>query len=97
VVAVMKKPPTDVTPPCKVYNIGNHKSEKLTRFVEVLEQAIGKKAEIEFAPMQPGDVASTYADIDSTQRDFGFEPTTSIEEGLPRFVQWYREYYKVSG
>jgi UDP-glucuronate 4-epimerase len=95
VIAVMAKPPTDVTPPCKLYNIGNHKSEKLTRFVEVLEQAIGKKAEIEFGPMQPGDVASTYADIEATQRDFGFEPTTSIEDGLPRFVQWYRDYYKL--
>jgi UDP-glucuronate 4-epimerase len=96
VVAVMQKPPTDVTPPHKVYNLGNHKSEKLTRFVEVLEQAIGRKAEIEFAPMQPGDVASTYADIEASQRDFGFQPLTSIEEGLPRFVQWYREYYAVT-
>ncbi len=96
VVAVAKKPPTDVVPPCKVYNIGNHRSEKLTRFVEVLEQAIGKKAEVEFAPMQPGDVTSTYADIEATRADFGFEPTTSIEVGLPRFVEWYRNYYKVS-
>ena len=96
VVAVMKKPPTDVTPPAKVYNIGNHRSEKLTRFVEVLEGAIGKKAEIEFAPMQPGDVVSTYADIEATTRDFGFEPTTSIEDGLPRFVNWYRDYYAVT-
>lgn len=96
VVAVMHKPPTDVTPPAKVYNIGNHKSEKLTRFIEVLESAIGRKAEIEFAPMQPGDVAATYADIDATTRDFGFAPTTSIEEGLPKFVKWYRDYYAVT-
>ncbi|HEY3814356.1 MAG TPA: SDR family NAD(P)-dependent oxidoreductase [Caulobacteraceae bacterium] len=96
VVAVAHRPPTDVTPPAKVYNIGNHKSEKLTHFVEVLEQAIGKKAEIEFAPMQPGDVAATYADIEATTRDFGFVPTTSIEDGLPRFVQWYRDYYGVN-
>ncbi|HWE45413.1 MAG TPA: NAD-dependent epimerase/dehydratase family protein [Caulobacteraceae bacterium] len=96
VVAVMQKPPTDVTPPNRVYNIGNHRSEKLTRFVEVLESAIGKKAEIEFAPMQPGDVVSTYADIAASTRDFGFVPTTSIEEGLPRFVDWYRDYYALS-
>ena len=96
VVAVMKKPPSDAALPNQVYNIGNHKSEKLTHFVEVLEQAIGRKAEIEFAPMQPGDVVSTYADIAATTRDFGFVPTTSIEEGLPRFVNWYRDYYAVT-
>jgi UDP-glucuronate 4-epimerase len=96
VVGVMAKPPTDIVPPHRVYNLGNHKSEKLTRFVEVLEQAIGRKAEIEFAPMQPGDVASTYADIEPAQRDFGFEPKTSIEDGLPRFVDWYRRYYGVT-
>ena len=96
VVAVTQKPPTDVTPPSKVYNIGNHKSEKLTRFIEVLEGAIGRKAEIEFAPIQPGDVAATYADIEASTRDFGFVPTTSIEVGLPQFVQWYRDYYAVT-
>jgi UDP-glucuronate 4-epimerase len=96
VVAVAKKPPSDAALPNQVYNIGNHKSEKLTHFVEVLEQAIGKKAEIEFAPMQPGDVTSTYADIEATTRDFGFVPTTSIEVGLPKFVAWYRDYYGVA-
>jgi UDP-glucuronate 4-epimerase len=94
VLGVMVKPPVE-TPPARVYNLGNHRSEKLTRFVEVLEQAIGRKAQIEYAPMQPGDVHATYADIDASTRDFGFVPTTSIEEGLPKFVQWYREYYGV--
>lgn len=96
VVGVMAKPPTGLEPPNRVYNLGNHKSEKLTRFIEVLETAIGKKAEIEFAPLQAGDVPSTYADIEASQRDFGFEPLTSIEEGLPRFVDWYRSYYAVT-
>jgi UDP-glucuronate 4-epimerase len=96
ILAVMAKPPTDVTPPAKVYNLGNHRSEKLTRFIEVLQDAIGKKAEMHFAPMQPGDVPATYADIEASTRDFGFLPTTSIEEGLPKFVEWYRGYYGVS-
>jgi UDP-glucuronate 4-epimerase len=93
IVGVMGKPPTDVVPPNKVYNLGNHSSEKLTRFVEILEEAIGKKAIIEFGPLQPGDVPSTYADIEASQADFGFEPKTGIADGLPKFVQWYREYY----
>jgi UDP-glucuronate 4-epimerase len=95
VTAVMKTPPTGLVPPHRVYNLGNHKSEKLTRFIETLESAIGRKAEIEFGPMQPGDVKSTYADIAASQRDFGFAPQTSIEDGLPRFVEWYRSYYGV--
>ncbi len=93
VLGVMVKPPLELTPPARVYNLGNHRSEKLTRFVEILEEAIGKKAEIQFAPLQPGDVPSTYADIAASQRDFGFEPLTSIDKGLPQFVDWYRSYY----
>ena len=81
--------------PHRVYNIGNHRSEKLMDFIAVLEQALGRKAEIDFQPMQPGDVVETYADIDATRRDFGFEPTTGITEGVPRFVAWYREFYGV--
>ena len=64
-------------------------------FVATLEKAVNRKAEIEFAPLQPGDVPSTYADIEASQRDFGFEPKTSIDKGIPAFVQWYREYYGV--
>jgi UDP-glucuronate 4-epimerase len=92
VIAVMHRPPTDLAPPNRVYNLGNHRSEKLTRFIEVIEQAAGRKAEIEFAPLQPGDVVATYADIEASRRDFGFEPKTPIEEGIPRFVEWYRGY-----
>lgn len=80
-------------PSHRVYNIGNHRSEKLMDFIQTLEEAIGLKADIDFQPMQPGDVQETYADIEATQRDFGFEPTTSIAEGIPKFVDWYRSYH----
>lgn len=80
-------------PPHRVYNIGNHRSEQLMDFIATLEQALGKKAEIDFQPMQQGDVKETYADIEATQRDFGFQPTTTIAEGIPRFIDWYREFY----
>lgn len=76
----------------KVYNIGNNKPEKLMYFIEVLERCIGKEAKKEFLPMQPGDVYQTYADVDDLMRDFGFKPKTSIEEGLGKFVEWYRGY-----
>jgi UDP-glucuronate 4-epimerase len=81
--------------PYRLYNIGNHQPVDLLRFIEVLEQALGKKAEKKLLPMQPGDVPATYADIDDLARDVGFKPTTPIEVGIPRFVQWYREYYKI--
>jgi UDP-glucuronate 4-epimerase len=79
--------------PYRVYNIGNHQSVPLLRFVEVLEEALGKKAKKKFRPMQPGDVPATYADIDDLSRDVGYKPTTPIEVGIPRFVAWYREFY----
>ena len=63
------------------------------RYIELLEKAIGKKAELEFAPMQPGDIKETWADIGPIQRDFGFQPKVTIDEGIPRFVEWYRNYY----
>jgi len=81
--------------PARVYNIGNHQPVELLHFINVLEQALGKKAERKLMPMQPGDVPATYADIDDLMQDVGFKPATSIEEGIPRFVQWYREFYKV--
>jgi UDP-glucuronate 4-epimerase len=96
IVAVTAKPPAGLKPPHRVYNLGNNKTEKLTRFVEVLEASIGRKAVIEYAPMQPGDVPSTYADIDASRRDFGYEPKVAIDQGLPRFVAWYREFYGVA-
>ncbi len=88
-------PGSDGAAPHRIYNLGNHKSEPLMRFIEVLEQACGKKAKIKFAPMQDGDVKDTYADIAASTRDLGFLPRVSIDEGLPRFVKWYREYHKV--
>ncbi len=79
----------------KVYNIGNNNPEKLMYFIETLEKAIGKTAEKEFLPMQPGDVYQTYADVSELQKDFDFKPSTSIEDGLGRFAKWYFEYYGV--
>lgn len=78
----------------KVYNIGNNKPEKLMHFIEVLEAKLGKIAVKEFLPMQPGDVYQTYADVTELEEDFDFKPVTSIEEGLGKFVAWYKEYYK---
>ena len=76
----------------KVYNIGNNQPEKLMYFIETLEKAIGKKAKKEFLPMQPGDVYQTYADVSDLMNDFNFKPNTSIEAGLNKFVEWYKEY-----
>jgi UDP-glucuronate 4-epimerase len=95
ILGVLPKPPTDVTPPARVYNLGNNRSEKLTRFVEVLEEAIGRKAAIEHAPMQPGDVPRTYADIEQSRIDFGYQPKVGIDDGLRRFVDWYKDFYGV--
>ncbi len=79
--------------PAQIYNLGNHRSEKLTDFIALLEDALGKKAEVNLLPMQMGDVADTYADISASQRDFGFEPKTTIDEGIPKFIDWYRRYH----
>lgn len=78
----------------KLYNIGNNKPVKLMDFIETLERCLGMEAEKEYLPMQPGDVYQTYADITDLMRDYDFKPDTSIEEGLQKFVDWYREYYK---
>jgi UDP-glucuronate 4-epimerase len=77
----------------RVYNIGNNESVGLMDFIGCLEQHLGKKAQIDFKPMQPGDVRETIADISDTQRDFGFKPTTQINTGLGYFTDWYRSYY----
>lgn len=91
--AVARRPAK--TPPHAVYNLGNHKSEKLTDFIGLIEKSLGKKAEYRFEPMQPGDVARTYADIEASRRDLGFEPKTPIAVGIPRFIDWYTDYYRV--
>jgi UDP-glucuronate 4-epimerase len=81
--------------PHRLYNLGNHRSEKLLRFIEVIEQATGRKAELKLEPMQPGDVKETFADIEASRRDLGFEPKTPIETGIPNFVAWFRQYHGV--
>ena len=79
--------------PYKVYNIGNHHPAKLMHFVELIEQAMGKKAVKEMLPMQPGDVTATYADVTDLVQDVGFSPNTPLEVGIKNFVDWYKEYY----
>lgn len=102
VVRVMHRPPicSDQSQPemhqvpYKLYNIGNNQPVTLKRFIEVIETAVGQEAKKNFLPMQPGDVPATYADVDDLMQDVGFKPSTSIEVGIDRFVQWYRDYYK---
>jgi len=79
--------------PYKLYNIGNNNPVELLRFIEVLETALGKKAVKNLLPIQAGDVPATYADVDDLMADVGFRPETSIEDGVGKFVQWYRDYY----
>jgi UDP-glucuronate 4-epimerase len=81
--------------PYKIYNIGNNQPVPLMKFINVLEEKIGIEAEKIYMDMQPGDVLRTYADVTDLERDIDFRPNTSIEEGLSRFVDWYREYYNV--
>ena len=78
--------------PHRIYNIGNNRPVALMRFIEVLEDAIGMKAVKEFLPMQPGDVHETCADIDALCADYGFAPSTALEVGIPKFVEWFRTY-----
>jgi UDP-glucuronate 4-epimerase len=94
VVRVLDRPATG-TPPHRLYNLGNHKSEKLTDFIAEIERALGRKAQITLEPMQPGDVARTYADIDVSRRDLDFEPATPISAGIPKFIAWYKDYYGI--
>jgi len=81
--------------PYRLYNIGNNQPVELMRYIEVLEDCLGKKAEKNLLPLQPGDVPDTYADVDDLVRDVGYKPTTPIEEGVARFVEWYKAYYKL--
>jgi UDP-glucuronate 4-epimerase len=92
VIRALDRPATG-EPPHVVYNLGNHRSEKLMDFIAAIETAMGRKAEINFEPMQPGDVPATYADIDATQSALGYEPRTPISEGVPKFVAWYKAHY----
>jgi UDP-glucuronate 4-epimerase len=81
--------------PYRIYNIGNHAPVELLRLIALIEEALGRRAQKRFLPMQPGDVPATYADVDDLVRDVGFQPATPIEEGVRRFVAWYRDFYRV--
>jgi UDP-glucuronate 4-epimerase len=79
----------------RIYNLGNNKPEPLMRFIKTIETALNCKAMLDFQPMQPGDVKATAADIDDSTRDLGFLPRIGIDEGIPRFVRWYKDYYGI--
>ncbi|RSD25098.1 NAD-dependent epimerase [Mesobacillus subterraneus] len=88
-----KPEPNSSYAPYRIYNIGNNQPVQLTHFIEILERLIGQKANIEFLPMQPGDVKETYADISDLQQAVGFSPETPLETGLGHFVEWYKKYH----
>ena len=87
--------PATGTPPVRLYNLGNNKVEKLTDYIARIEQALQRKAIMQMEPMQPGDVPKTSADIEASRRDLGYEPTTPIDVGIPKFVDWYKDYHRV--
>ncbi|HZG09375.1 MAG TPA: NAD-dependent epimerase/dehydratase family protein [Allosphingosinicella sp.] len=100
VAALDNPPPDDGQPkaggskgPHRLYNIGNHRSEELTHMIGLIEKACGREAEKRLMPLQAGDVRDTFADISAIQNDLGFTPTTGIDEGIPRFVSWYKSYH----
>jgi len=103
VVAALDNPPPDdgltkaggSHSPHRLYNIGNHRSEELMRMIGLIEEAAGRKALIDFHPMQPGDVPDTFANIDAIRDDLGYAPTTTIDVGVPRFVEWYKDYHRI--
>ena len=82
--------------PHRIYNLGNHRAERLLDFIAVLERALGRTARKELLPLQPGDVPESFADIEPSRRDLGFDPKTTIEVGLRRFVQWYKQYHNIA-
>ena len=94
-IAAYDRPPAGQVPH-RVYNLGNHRPEKLLDFIAVLERALGRTATKVLLPLQPGDVPESFADIEDSRRDLGFEPKTTIEDGLARFVEWYKWYHRVS-
>lgn len=94
-IASLDRPPTGAVPH-KVYNLGNHKPEPLMRFISLIEKELGRTAVKDLLPMQPGDVPSSFADIEASTRDLGFYPRTTIENGIPKFMEWYKQYNKYS-
>jgi UDP-glucuronate 4-epimerase len=103
VIACLDNPPPDdglvkaggSVKPHRLYNIGNHRSEHLMKVVDILEQELGRKAEKVMLPMQPGDARQSFADIDAIQQDLGYQPSTSIERGVPNFLRWYKDYHGI--
>jgi UDP-glucuronate 4-epimerase len=87
--------PASSDAPYRIYNIGNQQPVELMHYIEVLEDCLGRKAEKNLLPLQPGDVPDTYADVEDLVRDVGYKPETSVEQGVANFVAWYREYYGV--
>ena len=87
--------PATSNAPWRIYNIGNNKPIELMDYIAALEKALGKTAEKEILPLQAGDVPETYANVDDLVEQFDYKPTTSVEEGISRFVSWYRDYFKV--
>ncbi|MEZ5461173.1 NAD-dependent epimerase [Dokdonella sp.] len=87
--------PASSSAPYRIYNIGNNQPVELSRYIEVIENCIGRKARKNLLPLQPGDVPDTYADVSELTRDTGYAPATTVEEGVARFVDWYRDYYGV--
>ena len=81
--------------PWRIYNIGNNNPVKLMDYIHALEKTLGKKAKINFLPLQPGDVPDTYANVDNLKKKFNYKPKTSVVEGVSHFVKWYKEYYKI--
>ncbi len=97
VLAAIDNAPADdgSAPPYRLYNIGNNRSEHLMRYIELIEESLGRKAQYEFLPMQPGDVKETYADIEAIKRDLGYAPTTPIDVGIPNFIRWFKDFHGV--
>jgi len=94
VVTIIEKPITNFRPAYKIYNIGNNNSVKLMDFIATIEKYMGKEARKDMYPMQMGDVQRTWADVSELMNDYNYKPSTSIEEGIKKFVSWYKEYYK---
>ena len=87
--------PASSNAPFRIFNIGNNNSVKLSKYIEAIEMALGKKAIKEMLPMQAGDVPDTFADVSALVRQVGYKPATTVEQGVASFVDWYRAYYKV--
>ena len=90
----IKPDPSSSSAPYRIYNIGNNKPIKLMDYIQAIEKKLNKKAIINFQPLQPGDVNTTFADVDDLIRDFNYKPKFNIETGISRFIEWYKEYYK---